>query len=132
MAYLPGKFARFRVASAAITGPFRWSPSFRRERLDTTNFESTVSASGNNVHSEGVTGVLDTTFSVEGYLTDTIINTFFPEASLTCDLYFRKAVALGYVGVVADVLDFAPNTSVRQTSQFTAQLQANGLVSPAA
>lgn len=132
MPALPGKFARFRTANVARRGPFRWSPSFRRERLDTTDFESVVSASGNNVHTEGLTGVLDTTFQVEGYMRDDLVNLFFPEAALTCDLYFRKNVALGYVGVAADVLEFTPSTAVREVARFTTQLQANGLVSPAA
>jgi hypothetical protein len=132
MAFLPGKFARFRVASTAIAGPFRWNIGFRRERLDVTTFESTVSASGNNVHSDGLTGVLDTTFQVETYVNDTTINVFFPEAALTCDLYYRKTVALGYVGVSADVLEFNPSTAVRDRAMGTVQLQSNGLVSPAA
>ena len=132
MAFLPGKFARFRVSATALAGPFRWNVGFRRERLDVTTFESTVSLSGNNVHSDGLTGVLDTTFQVEAYMTDAIVNTFFPEAALSCDLYFRKNVALGYNGVSADVLEFTPNTSVRDRAMATIQLQANGLVIPAA
>ena len=132
MSFLPGKFARFRVASAAQAGPFRWNIGFRRERLDVTTFESTVSLSGNNVHSDGLTGVLDTTFQVETYMNDAAINLFFPEASLLCDLYYRKNVALGYSGITADVLEFTPNTAVRDRAMGTVQLQSNGLVSPAA
>lgn len=132
MAFLPGKFARFRAASTAVAGTFRWNVGFRRERLDVTTFESTVSASGYNVHSDGLTGVLDTTFQVEMYMNDAVINVFFPEAALSCDLLYRKAVSLGYNGVSADVLEFTPNTSVRDRAMGTAQLQANGLVSPAA
>lgn len=132
MAFLPGKFARFRSASANVTGAYKWSPSFKRERLDTTNFESVVSSSGNNVHTEGTTGPLDTTFSVEGWATDANVNTFFPEAALTCDLLYRKSSSLGYMGVVADVLDFGPSTAAREMARFTANLQASGLVSPAA
>lgn len=132
MAFLPGKFARFRHDSATTSGSFRWNVGFKRERLDTTNFESVVSLSNNNVHSEGLTGVLDTTFSVEGYPNDVAINVMFPEASLNCDLLYRKNVALGYKGVLADVLSFTPSTSVREQARFTAELQANGLVSPAA
>lgn len=132
MAALPGKFARFRAASTAIAGPFRWNVGFRRERLDLTNFESAVSATGVNVHTEGTTGPLDTTFQVETYMTDTAVNLFFPDASLSCDLLFRKTVALGYYGVSADVLSFSPSTEVRQVARATVELQANGLVSPAA
>ena len=134
--YLPGKFARLNVTnpiygSGSAAGPFRWSPGFRRERLDTTNFESVLSADGYNVHSEGQTGPLDTVFSVEGWMTVEIINLFWPAPPLSCDLLFRKNVALGYKGVIADVLDFGPSTGVRENGKFTAQLQANGLVSPA-
>lgn len=131
MAFLPGKFARFRMPTA-IAGPFRWNIGFRRERLDLTNFESAVSVSGNNVHSEGTTGVLDTTFTVELYMSDANVNSFYPEAQVSCDLLFRKAVQLGYLGVAADVLEFQPNTAVRERAMGTAQFQANGLVSPAA
>jgi len=132
LAYLPGKFARFQVASTAIAGPYRWNVGFRRERLDVTTFESTVSASGNNVHSDGLTGVLDTTFQVETLMNDAYINLFFPEAQLTCDLYFRKLIQLGYTGLVADVLEMTPNTERRGVSSATVQLQTSGLVSPAA
>lgn len=131
MAFLPGKFARFR-APAAISGAFRWNVGFRRERLDLTNFESVVSASGNNVHGEGTTGILETTFSVEMYMSDANVNTFFPEAAVVCDLLFRKVAQLGYIGISADVLEFQPNTSVRDRALGTIQMQANGLVSPAA
>lgn len=131
MAFLPGKFARVK-APTAITGPFRWNIGFRRERLDLTNFESTVSLSGNNVHSEGATGILDTTFSLEMYMSDANVNTFFPESQMTVDLLYRKAVQLGYIGVTADVLEFQPNTAVRDRSMGTIQLQANGLVPQAA
>lgn len=133
MAFLPGKFARFSAGAAgAATGSFRWNVGFRRERLDVTTFESAVSASGLNVHSDGLTGVLDTTFQVETYVNDLIVNLFFPEASLTCSLYFRKAIALGYLGISADVLEFSPNVSVRDRAMATVQLQSNGLVSQAA
>ena len=132
MSFLPGKFARFRVASTALAGPFRWNIGFRRERLDVTTFESTVSASGFNVHSDGLTGVLDTTFQVEVYVNDATVNVFFPETLLSCDLLYRKAVQLGYTGIAADVLEFTPNTAVRDRAMATVQLQSNGLVSPAA
>lgn len=132
MAYFPGKFARFQFSSVAIAGPYRWAPSFKRERLDTTNFESAVGPSGNNVHSEGVTGVLDTTFSVEIYLTDANVNLFFPDAGVICDLLFRKNVALGYKGIAADVLELSPSTAVREVAKATAQLQSNGVVYSAA
>lgn len=131
MAFLPGKFARFR-APGVFAGPFRWNIGFRRERLDLTNFESVVGASGVNVHSEGTTGVLDTTFSVELYMTDVNVNMFFPDASVACDLLYRKNVELGYKSISADVLEFSPNTTVRDRSMGTAQFQANGLVSQAA
>lgn len=130
--YLPGKFARFTLGSQSIAGAYRWSPGFRRERLDTTNFESVVSVSGNNVFSEGTTGPLDTTFSVEMYVSETNVNFFFPDATLTCAMYYRKNVALGYTGLIADVLDFSPSTAVREVAKATAQLQTNGLVSSAA
>lgn len=115
-----------------ITGPFRWNVGFKRERLDLTNFESAVSLDGVNVHTEGTTGPLDTTFTVEAYLNDANVNLFFPTSSLICDLYFRKNVQLGYTSILADVLDFGPSTAVREVAKATAQLQANGLVSPAA
>ena len=132
MAYLPGKFARFRVASTAVAGPYRWNIGFRRERLDTTTFESTVSVSGNNVHSDGLTGVLDTTFQVETLMSDVNVNIFFPEAQIICDLYYRKAVQLGYTGLIADVLELTPTTERRGIATSTVQLQTSGLVSPAA
>lgn len=131
MAYLPGKFARFR-APANVSGAFRWSVGFRRERLDMTNFESALSASGKNVHSEGATGVLDTTFSVEMVMSDANINLFFPEVPVVCDLLYRKNVELGYRGINADVLEFSPNTAVRDRATGTVQMQANGLVAQAA
>ena len=84
MARLPGKFARFRAAATSINGPYRWAASFKRERLDTTTFESAVSASGNNLHTEGTTGPLDSMFTVEGWMDDGIVNLFFPDAGLTC------------------------------------------------
>lgn len=130
MAFLPGKFARFRQPTA-ITGPFRWNVGFRRERLDLTNFESAVSVDGTNVHSEGATGVLDTTFTVEQYMSDANVNLFFPAAQVQCDLLYRKTVQLGYVGVYADVLDFTANTAVRDRAMGTVQMQANGIVSQA-
>lgn len=131
MAFLPGKFARFK-APLSVTGAFRWNVGFRRERLDLTNFESTVSVSGNNVHTEGTTGVLDTTFGVEMYMSDANVNLFFPEAAVSCDLLFRKNVQLGYIGVSGDVLEFQPNTTVRDRAMGTVQMQANGLVPLAA
>lgn len=132
MAFLPGKFARFTAGGITTTGAHRWNIGFRRERLDVTTFESAVSASGYNLHTDGLTGPLDTTFQVETYVNDVIVNLFFPEAALVASLYFRKTVALGYVGVSADVLEFTPNTGVRERAMATVQLQANGLVSPAA
>lgn len=137
MAFLNGKFARFSAAvspsaPAPVAGPFRWAAGFKRERLDTTNFESAVSASGNNVHTEGDTGPLDTTFTVEGLNNTTTINLFFPDSPLLCDLLFRKSVALGYKNVSADVLSCEPTVELRQMSRFTAQLQSNGIVNPAA
>jgi hypothetical protein len=131
VAYLPGKFARFSAGASVVEGAFRWSVGFRRERLDTTNFESVVGVSGVNVHSEGLTGILDTTFSVEGYVNTDTINLFFPDVELACALYYRKDVSLGY-SCDADVLSFSPQTSVRDKAGFTAELQANGLVNPAA
>lgn len=131
--YLPGKFGRFYLSSVGVVeGAYRWSPGFRRERLDTTNFESAVSTSGNNVFSEGTTGPLDTTFSVEMYVSPVNVNFFFPDATLTCSLFYRKNIQLGYSGLVADVLDFSPSTAVREVAKATAQLQTSGLVASAA
>jgi hypothetical protein len=132
VSYLPGKFARFRAAAAAVKGPFRWNVGAKRESLDTTSFESPVSASGVNVHCEHETGPLDTTFGVEGVLDTGVVNLFWPDALLTCDLLYRKDSPLGYQNVLADVLDFNPSTAVREVGRFSAQLQATGLVSPAA
>jgi hypothetical protein len=134
MAKLAGKFARFApiTGGAGLNGPYRWGGGFKRERLDTTNFESAVSASGNNIHSEGLTGILDSTFQIEGWIDDAVINTLFPEATLAADFLFRKNVALGYKNVAVDVLDFSPGTAVREVGKFICQAQANGLVSPAA
>jgi hypothetical protein len=129
---LPGKFARFQLGSSAVEGAFRWNVGFRRERLDTTTFESDVSNSGNNLCSDGVTGVLDTTFQVEIYNSAAAINILYPETSLLCDLLFRQNVSLGYNNITADVLSFSPSTDVRGVSKGTAELQSNGLVSPAA
>lgn len=131
MAFLPGRYARFTAGAISTSGTFRWNIGFRRERLDTTNFESVASAATGNVHSEGLTGVLDTTFSVEGYVNDVTVNLFFPGGALVCSLLYRKFISLGYV-CSADVLSFQPQTSVRDKAGFTAELQTNGLVSPAA
>lgn len=132
MPFLPGKFARFSAGGLTTSGAFRWNVAFRRDRLDTTTFESIVSADGTNVHSDGETGVLDTTFNVEGYSVDTTINILFPGAGIAAALQYRKNVALGYAIADADVLSFNPQTTVRDKASFTAELQANGLVSPAA
>lgn len=130
--FLPGKFARFVRGSQAVEGAYRWTMGFKRERIDQTHFESAVSTSGNNVHTEGVTGPLDTTFGVDLHATAANLNLFFPEAALTCSLYFRKSVPLGYAGILADVLDLSPATGVREAGKLTANLQANGLVGQAA
>lgn len=132
MAFLPGKFARFTTGGLTTSGAFRWGMGFRRERLDVTTFESTVGATGVNVHSDGLTGVLDTTFTVEGYVNDLAVNILFPDASVACTLLYRKAVSLGFTVGAADVLSFQPTTTVRDKASFTAELQASGLVSPAA
>jgi hypothetical protein len=132
VAKLPGKFARFQANATTATGAFRWGASFTRERLDTTTFESAVSASGLNLHTDGTTGPLDSKFTVEGWIDDAVLNLFFPDAALTCHLLFRKNVSLGYKNVVADVLDFGPATAVREVGRFTAQLQSSGLVNLAA
>ena len=133
MAALPGKFARFSTPSGTqLVGAYRWNISFKREGLDTTNFESAIDASGLNACSDGLTGVLDTTFQVELYPNDQNPNVFWPLATLACDLLFRKNQPLGYVGIMADVLDFSPSTSVREVSKGTAQLQSNGIVPQAA
>jgi hypothetical protein len=130
MAALPGKFARFRGAGTAISGAFRWNIGFRRERLDTTNFES--ASNGVNVFSQGLTGVLDTTFQVEFYANDATINLFFPGVEGSADLLYRKAPALGYFGIACDVLSFGPSTEVRGIARYTVEFQSNGLVSAAA
>lgn len=136
MPFLSGKFARINVAqgvfSGAASGPYRWAAQFKRERLDTTNFESAVGVSGVNVHSEGLTGVLDTTFTVEGYVSDVLVNLLWPEASVLVDLLYQKNIPLGYKGVLADVLSFSGNTSVRDKATFTAECQSNGIVGYAA
>jgi hypothetical protein len=138
VAALPGKYARFNSPSGSpVGGPFRWNIGFRRERLDTTNFESAVDAAGVNVFSEGATGVLDTTVQMEMYNSDVSVagNFFFPGLTLTGDLLFRKpglaqfgGTAHGYIGLILDVLDFSPSTAVREVSKSTIQLQSNGFV----
>jgi hypothetical protein len=128
--YLPGKFGRFVNGGQAVEGAYRWSMGMKRERIDVTNFES--DAAGENVYSEGVTGPVDTTFSVELYATAANLNVFYPQAPLICALYFKKSPPLGYQGVEADVLDLSPSTGVRETGKLTASLQANGLVVQAA
>lgn len=130
--YFPGKFARFSRSGTAVEGAYRWSMGLKRERIDVTHFESAVSAGGNNLHTEGVTGPLDTTFNVEAYMTAANLNMFFPEAALVCSLYFKKSVPLGYTGIAADVLDLSPSTGVRETAKMTIGMQANGLVGQAA
>ena len=132
MAKLAGKFARFQASGTAINGPFRWGAGFKRERLDTTNFESAVDAGNINVFSEGLTGVVDTTFTVEGWIDDTTLNVFYPSQQFTADFLFRKNVSLGYKSVAVDVLDFSPGTAAREAGKFTAQMQASGLVGTAA
>ena len=129
--FLPGKFARFRSGGANVRGPFRWGFSAKRESIDTTNFESPVSASGNNVACEHETGPLDTTFNVEGYMDTAIVNMFFPDAALACDLLYRKNPVVGFLAVPADVLDFNPGTAVREVGRFSASLQTNGWSIPA-
>ncbi len=131
--YLPGKFARvYATGIGNIAGAYRWTPGFRRERLDTTNFESAVSTSGYNVFSEGDTGPLDTTISLELWVSPTNVNYFFPDAPLTVSLFYRKNNPLGYSNLLCDVLDFSPGTSVREVAKGTAQLQTSGIVSSAA
>lgn len=131
MAYLAGKFARFNAGGTNVVGAYKWGIGFKRDRLDTTSFESAVSVDGVNVFSDGLTGVMDTTFSVDGYVSDVLVNLFFPQANLSAVLYYRKNVALGYVITYADILSFTPSTSVRDKAVFTAELQTSGLVSPA-
>lgn len=129
MAYLAGKWARFNAGGINVVGAYKWSIGFKRERLDTTSFES--AANTVNVFSDGLTGVLDTTFSVEGYVSDALVNLFFPEANIAAALYYRKSVALGYAINYADILSFSPSTTVRDKATFTAELQTSGLVTPA-
>jgi hypothetical protein len=126
--FLNGKFARVSVNSTVFAGPFKWSLSFKRDRLDTTNFES--AALGVNVYSEGLTGVMDTTFSMDGYVDDAAPNFLYPAAQVTVSLLFRKSVALGYTAT-ADILEYSTNTAVRDKIGFTANFQTNGSVLPA-
>jgi hypothetical protein len=121
-----GKFGRLKVASAAVGYMSGWKSRFRRERLDTTNFES--AASTYNVFSDGLTGVLDTTFNVDGYVDVGNAAVFFPAATLSCDFIFNKTSGLGYLGIAADVLGFEPGGQVRQLFTFSAELQSNGAV----
>lgn len=132
MAFMAGKFARVTVDGVTATGPYRWSIGFKRERLDVTTFEATVGATGVNVHTDGLTGPLDTTIQVEGYQNDVTPNLLFPDSSAALTLLWRKAVALGYTVASADVLDYNSNTAVRDKAGWTSQLQASGLVAPAA
>lgn len=137
MAFLNGKWARFSAtttsvagsSSGNVTGAYKWAIGFKRDRLDTTNFES--SADTINVFSEGLVGVLDTTFSVDGYVSDTNVNIFWPGSSLAAGLYYRKTSQLGYTISNADLLDFSPTTTVRDKAGFSAQFQTNGTVNPA-
>lgn len=130
--YIPGKFARFYLNGiGAVSGPYRWAPSMKRERLDTTNFESAVGPSGNNVFSEGDVGIFDTTFTVETWISAVNCNMFYPDATLICSLFYRKSSPLGYVGLVADVLEFSPNVGVREMEKATVNMQTSGLVLPA-
>lgn len=129
--YLPGKFARFTAGGVSVAGAYEWGLTARRDRLDTTNFESAVSANGINVCSDGLTGVLDTTFNVSGYASAALINILYPAAELACTLLFRKNTPLGYYISYADVLSFAPKTSVRDKGGFSAELQSSGIVGPA-
>lgn len=132
MAFLAGKFARVTVGAVTATGPYRWQIGFRRERLDVTTFESTVGLTGVNLHTDGLTGPLDTTVTIEGYQTDTTPNLLFPDASTSLALLWRKNVALGYAIAVADVLSYNSNTAVRDKAGWSAECQASGIVSPAA
>lgn len=130
VASLPGKFGRFNSPSGVTAqGAFRWNVGFRRERLDTTTFDSDTD--NTNVFSNGVTGVLDTTFQVEIYNNSSTPNLLFPGASVTCDLLFNRISTLGYKNIAADVLSFAPSSEVRGVSKGTAELQSNGLVASA-
>jgi hypothetical protein len=106
VAFMAGKFARVTVDGNTATGPYRWGVGFKRERLDVTTFESTVGASGVNVHTDGLTGPLDTTIQIEGYQNDVVPNLLFPDSSAALTLLWRKAVALGYSIGSADVLDY--------------------------
>jgi hypothetical protein len=132
VAFLAGKFARVTVDAVTATGPYRWGLGAKRERLDVTTFESTVGATGVNLHTDGLTGPMDTTISVEGWQNDVTPNLLFPDASAALGLFWRKAVQLGYTIGSADVLDYNSNTTVREKAGWTAQLQTNGLVAPAA
>lgn len=112
-----------------FAGPFKWALSFKRDRLDTTNFESATYLT--NVYSEGLSGVMDTTFSVDGYVSDNAPNILYPNAVVAFTLLFRKTAPLGYAGN-ADILDYSASTPVRDKISFTANFQTNGIVLPAA
>lgn len=125
---LAGKHGRINVTGVGAVGYMSsWRARMRRERLDTTNFES-VTLNG-NVYSEGLTGVLDTTFTVEGYChAGGNLLVYYPQDGLVHDFLFRKTSPLGYLGVECDVLGFEPGGNVRDRFTFTAELQSNGLV----
>lgn len=129
---LAGKYGRVNVLGVPINGSFRWAMSFRRERLDVTNFESTVSNTGYNVFSDGLTGVLDTTANIEGYFNTAAPNLFYPDGPLTFDFLFAKSPQFGYFNVYCDILEYSPGVTVRDRQQFTASLQTSGSVPTAA
>lgn len=126
MAFIPGKFGRVTVGGVALVGSFRWGMSLKRDRLDTTNFESSVSGDGFNVFSEGVVGVLDTTANIEGYVNTAQASILAPAGSAAFSFLFLKSPVFGYQGVTCDILDYSPGIQVRDRQQYTAQVQTNG------
>lgn len=130
MAFTPaaGKYGRILQNSSAVEGSFRWQMSMKRDRLDVTNFESTLSADGYNVFSDGLTGILDTTATIEGYVNGSALTIFMPKGQLAYSFLYTKTPVHGFLGVNCDILEFAPGIQVRDRQQFTAQLQSNGSV----
>ena len=130
MAFTPsaGKYGRVNQTGVPVAGITGWTAQFRRERIDVTNFESSVSADGYNVFSDGLTGVLDSTFNIEAVTNVAAPAAFFPIAPLFYDFLYTKAVPIGFTNIYCDILNFSPGPKVRAGNTFTAELQSSGAV----
>lgn len=126
-----GKFGRVQGSGVPLGYLSAWRARFRRDPIDTTNFETTTD--GVNVGEEQLTGTLGTTFTVEGYVDQTAgMNLFYPYTQVTMDFLYRKTSPVGFRNVVVDILGFEPGGGVKDVFKYTAEVKVNGLLGVAA